>query len=299
MVIKHIVISGGGPTGLISYGALKALSEGGFWNLDDIETIVASSIGGFIAACISMGYSWKDLDDYLIKRPWEKAFCGIKTDLLEVMYNKGIDGESVFDICMSPLLRGRDLQEDITLKQLYEYNNINLCLTACEINEGNRFSLEVLSHSTHPELTLTKALACTAAFPFMFKPITVDEKCYLDGGVLSNFPLQTCLDIDGIDSQEILALRNTYENIEHIPITATTGFLDYARVLIRKTHKSLDNSSSEEYDIDNIISFDCSECANYGLWFQCIGDKELRERLVDRGISETEEWLSTQQQETV
>ena len=125
-MIKHLVISGGGPTGFISYGALKMLSKKGFWDIKNIKNIYASSIGGFIAVCVALGYNWQDLDDYLIKRPWEKAFGGIKTDLLEVLYNKGLDGESIFSICMAPLLKGKDLQETITLKQFFDFNNINM-----------------------------------------------------------------------------------------------------------------------------------------------------------------------------
>ena len=32
MTIKHIVICGGGPTGFLSYGALKRLHEKEIWN---------------------------------------------------------------------------------------------------------------------------------------------------------------------------------------------------------------------------------------------------------------------------
>ena len=36
-MIEHIVINGGGPTGLISYGALKHLFEQGFLNMENIK----------------------------------------------------------------------------------------------------------------------------------------------------------------------------------------------------------------------------------------------------------------------
>jgi hypothetical protein len=39
MTIKHIVISGGGPTGLLSYGALRCLAKENFWKLADITSI--------------------------------------------------------------------------------------------------------------------------------------------------------------------------------------------------------------------------------------------------------------------
>ena len=45
-MIEHIVINGGGPTGLISYGALKHLFEQDFLHIDNIKSIYGTSIGG-------------------------------------------------------------------------------------------------------------------------------------------------------------------------------------------------------------------------------------------------------------
>ena len=106
MVIKHIVIAGGGPTGLVSYGVLKKLNELGFWDRKNIKTVYTSSIGGFIGVLATLDYKWSDIDDYLIKRPWDKAFAPMKNDILEIMYNKGIKWKQMFDICLSPLLAG-------------------------------------------------------------------------------------------------------------------------------------------------------------------------------------------------
>ena len=35
----------------------------------------------------------------------------------------------------------------------------------------------------------------SSAFPLMFIPICIDNNCYIDGGLLNNFPLNECLDI--------------------------------------------------------------------------------------------------------
>ena len=39
MVIKHLVLSGGGPTGFLTYGAARFLSKEGFWDISNIESI--------------------------------------------------------------------------------------------------------------------------------------------------------------------------------------------------------------------------------------------------------------------
>ena len=48
MTIEHIILSGGGPTGFITYGVLKHLSKENYWNLNKIKTIYGTSIGAFV-----------------------------------------------------------------------------------------------------------------------------------------------------------------------------------------------------------------------------------------------------------
>ena len=89
MVIKHIVICGGGPTGLLSYGAAKHLAEQGFWSHDNIETIYGTSIGALIGAMLCLKHDWSTLDDYIIKRPWEKVIVE-SLELFELFSCKGM-----------------------------------------------------------------------------------------------------------------------------------------------------------------------------------------------------------------
>ena len=91
MPIKNIVISGGGPSGLISYGAIKKLHQLEVWKQSELSAIYATSIGGLIGFLILLDLEWSIIDDYLIERPWVKAFEQVKTDILEVIYNKGIE----------------------------------------------------------------------------------------------------------------------------------------------------------------------------------------------------------------
>ncbi len=43
MNIKCLVISGGGPTGLLSYGAIKSTHIRKMWTLEELDSIYASS----------------------------------------------------------------------------------------------------------------------------------------------------------------------------------------------------------------------------------------------------------------
>ena len=71
--IKHIVISGGGPAGIQTIGALQQLEKNGFWNIENIESIYSTSIGGIIGILLALKFDWDAVNDYIIKRPWHET----------------------------------------------------------------------------------------------------------------------------------------------------------------------------------------------------------------------------------
>ena len=124
MTIKHIVISGGGPSGLLSYGIAAQLAKKEFWKLADIKSIYGCSIGAYIGFIISLGYEWDWIDDYFIKRPWGKLAEESRVNIIDIYEKKSLINERFFTEAVIPLLKGKDLNPTITLGELYNYNKI-------------------------------------------------------------------------------------------------------------------------------------------------------------------------------
>ena len=70
---------------------------------------------------------------------------------------------------LNPLLTAKELSESITLKEFYEYNNIEIHMYTVNINESLPTKVD-LSYKTHPDLELYKAVAMSSAFPIIFSP---------------------------------------------------------------------------------------------------------------------------------
>ena len=118
-MIKHLVINGGGPTGWISYGALKCLFKKEFIHINNIKSIYGTSAGAIIGVIISLKYDWTTLEDYFLKRPWEKVLKLEPDHFFEMYYNKGLFQFNNVKEVLTPLLTAKDLSENITLKEYY------------------------------------------------------------------------------------------------------------------------------------------------------------------------------------
>ena len=66
MTIKHLVISGGGPIGMSYLGALEYLHDEGFWKIENIQSIYATSIGTMLAVTFALKYDWETINSYFI-----------------------------------------------------------------------------------------------------------------------------------------------------------------------------------------------------------------------------------------
>jgi predicted acylesterase/phospholipase RssA len=226
MVIKHIVISGGGPTGLLSYGAAKHLAQQGFWSPNTIESIYGTSIGSLIGAMLCLKHDWSTLDDYIIKRPWEKVIVD-SLEMLELFSCKGVAKMKLLDDIMRPLLESKDLTLAVTLREFYEYSHISLNVFTVELNAFRKVQM---SHATHPDLPLMDAIKMSSCVPMLFQPILRDGCCYIDGGVMVNYPLRECLEDTQCSPHEVLGLRNLWNNPNE-GIGIQSSLLEYLRFI--------------------------------------------------------------------
>jgi predicted patatin/cPLA2 family phospholipase len=227
MTIKHLIISGGGPLGIRFLGALETLNLKKYWNIEEIESIYGTSIGSVLGAMICLKYDWETLDNYIINRPWHDSIKVTPKQLFESYYNKGLFNKLVLEIIFKPLLEAKELNLSITLKELFNYSQIDLHIFTFEVNS---FESIELSHSTHPNILLLDALFMSSALPGLFIPTIKDNSCYIDGGIMCNFPINECLR-DHPDENECLGiLYSSGENGQdmlNLSIDESSSLLDY------------------------------------------------------------------------
>ena len=207
MPIKNIVLSGGCHTFYQTLGIIQTLEKNNIWKVENIEKIYGTSAGALLGAILCLKFDWDTLNEYFLNRPWKDVFNIDINIILSIFNKKGFFNKTQLEMIFKPLLHAKDLSLDITLNEFYEYSKIELHMYSFEINN---FKLEEISYKTHPDLSLMTALNMTSALPIMFSPVCIDDKCYIDGGVATNYPLIFCIEQNN-NLDEILGIKNVFD----------------------------------------------------------------------------------------
>ena len=281
MVIKHIVICGGGPTGLLSYGAAKHLAQQGFWSYDTLETIYGTSIGALIGAMLCLKHEWSTLDDYIIKRPWDRVIVE-SLEVFELFSCKGMTKPKLLDDIMQPLLESKNLTLGVTLREFYEHSRISLNVFTVELNAFRKVQL---SHATHPDLPLMDAIKMSSCVPMLFQPIVRDDCCYIDGAIMANYPLRECLEDTQCQPHEVLGLRNRWNNPNE-SIREHSSMLEYLRFinlqLVRLVNASANAASNCSV---NEVTCHVKSGITPAEWFSIMSDAGQRLAWIAEGVA--------------
>jgi len=286
MTIKHLVISGGGPIMVQVLGAIQHLEKNNFIDMKNIESIYGTSAGAIVGILICLKYDWETINDYIIKRPWHDVFSIKVQNIFDAYTKKGVFDNKIIEKCFRPLLDAKDISLDITLEEFYKFSNIELHLFSFEINE---YKVQDISHITHPTLPLMTAIQMTCALPVLLSPVCIDNKCYIDGGMSSNYPLIYCIE-SGKIHDEILGFKNKYnDNKSYVNCEST--LLDFLVNFLFKAIFSLNtdnNQPSIKYEVICNADF-----MTLNILRTALSNIDVRKDLFNNGVNTATDFLSS------
>jgi predicted acylesterase/phospholipase RssA len=276
MVIKHLVISGGGPIMIQFIGAIQHLEKNEIVNMNNIESIYGTSAGAIVGVLICLKYDWETINDYIIKRPWHDVFSIKVHNIFDAYTKKGIFDIKTFEKCFKPLLDAKDISMDINLEDFNKLSKIDLHLFSFEINE---YQVQDISHLTHPTLSLMTAIQMTCALPILVTPVCIDKKCYIDGGMSCNYPLNYCIE-SGKNPDEILGFKNKYsDEKEHVNSEST--LLDFLLSFLFKAVFSVSTDHIQPQIKNELI---CNSCyLSFDVLKNTLSNIEVRKTLFNNG----------------
>lgn len=286
MTIKHLVISGGGHSLFQVIGSIQYLEENKYIDINTIETIYGTSAGAIVGTLICLKFDRETIYDYMIKRPWHEVFPIKIQSILDAYTKKGLFDSALIEKCFKPLLDAKDLPLDITLSKFYEYCGIEQHFFTFDINN---FELEDISYKTHPDITLIHAIQMTSAIPLIISPVCINDKCYMDGGVICNYPLKYCIS-SGKDEKEILAFKNQYEEYNKNRVDSTSTLLDYVICFIYKLLFIMNTDDNEPKILNEVLCQ--TDLMTIDVLRATLSSMDSRKELYEKGIKYAKEFLN-------
>lgn len=207
-----LVLSGGGIKGIAHVGALQALYDYGC--LENINTIAGTSIGALIGTLLIIGYTPKDLYDFIMIFDMTKM-GGLKAE--NFLDKFGLDDGAKILTVIKTMFKNKGFSEDITFKELYDKVKKKLIMTVTCINDKKAYYYSV---DTYPNMTVLKALRMSISIPIYFTPIEHEGHTYVDGGCIDNYPMQLFMDnLEEVIGIYISDVKDYVEKIENLEDT--------------------------------------------------------------------------------
>ena len=189
-MIKNLVISGGGVKIIASLGVIKYLKETD--QLNSIKNYYGTSAGSIICLMLTLGFELEEMTKFIESFDLDKLII-VNTENLFTTFNvcENTKIEKVIKLFLNFKLNNQnDLKklnfENITMKELYNKTNKYLSITSTCLTTQEAV---YISHETFPNIPVWKAILMSCSIPLIFKPIEWEDKLYVDGGLIDNFPL--------------------------------------------------------------------------------------------------------------
>ena len=287
--IEHIVLSGGNIYGFTFYGILKTLHQKGVWNLSNIKTIYATSVGSIISTIIALNYEWETIDRYLINRPLGELINFDLATMFGCIKNCGFFTIKLLEEYFYNLFTGKDMSPRITMDEFYKNTGIELHFFTTKVGG---FEIVDLSYKTHPDWTMVEAIYATSAiFPFL-SPLFKENQVYIDGGFLLNNPLNKCLLKCHEDSILLICLKQRLPSTKYFTndnYNIFTFFEEFIENILKKM--SIENENMNANDIKIKYSFEIDSTYMNAMDFTIYTKKESRKELIEYGVKLTNDLL--------
>ena len=187
MEIDTLVLSGGGINCISLLGSFKYLFENGTIhpNFKNIRTIICVSGSAFHIIPLLLNYSINMVIQLFLSYN-EEIINYDNFDLNKLLIDFGLYKNNFIQEMIEKLLEKKNLNQRMTLQELFEMTNIDLIIKVVNISQNK---IVYINHKSHPKIPLSVVCSMTTCIPFLFQPINYKNDLYIDGGICGNLPL--------------------------------------------------------------------------------------------------------------
>src|ERR1035437_6756831 len=197
-----LVLSGGGAKGITHIGVIKALEE----NHIPIDYVTGTSMGAIVGGMYSMGFTVDEMIETIKSNDFKHWTTGEIDSNYKYYYRNTDPKPSFVEIPFkvnridSINFKASVLPTNIVSPRQMNFAFVQLCAQANAVAGGDFDKLFVPFRCVASDIynkeavvfrygVLGDAIRASMTYPFMFKPIMIDNRLLFDGGIFNNFPV--------------------------------------------------------------------------------------------------------------
>jgi NTE family protein len=207
-----LVISGGGLKGFCALGAVTRLRELEIINEPDIYC--GTSAGSAICLLLLIGYLPQDIYEILSQLDMSKMVINNIDNILDEIHI-GLNLSNPIIYVIGHMMKRKKVNTKITFEQLFKKTGKKLIITGVCLND---ISLHFFSHEKTPQMEVLRAITISISIPIIFKPHLYNNKIWIDGGVMNNYPIDIfndkINDVIGIYLDEEYTVYDEFEDMQ-------------------------------------------------------------------------------------
>jgi NTE family protein len=200
--LADLVLEGGGVKGIGLVGAVYTLEQQGY----EFKRIAGTSAGSIVGALVAAGWSGQDLLEMMLKLDYTKfrdetflSYFGPLGKLGSLLVNNGLYRGRYIERWIEARLAERNIRtfEDLKLSKaeaaaLPANQRYKLVIVTADLSKGEMVYLpwDYHKYGLDPDKqSVASAVRASMSIPYFYTPWHVKRNTFVDGGVLSNFPV--------------------------------------------------------------------------------------------------------------
>lgn len=263
MNYESLHLTSGGVNGYAILSSIYVLNK--MKCLNNINKYIGESVGSIISTLLILKYNSLDIFKVLISNDIEDIYLNNEFQknniILNLLNNYGLSDSKSVERLIILFFKERGLKPNITFKELYQFNPIELNIIASNITKNR---LEIFSSKTTPDISVIFAIKASCTIPLIFKPMYYKNNILIDGGFFSNFK-------NPLINNKTLTIKLEIENKNNV-----NNLIDYIKLLV--------NSITINNTLNRLNTLNIG-LKNVGVNFNL--DKEFKKDIFNCGILHT------------
>lgn len=219
MNYESLYLRSGGVNGYAILSSIYVLNK--MKCLNNINKYIGESIGSIISTLLILKYNSLDIFKVLISNDIENIYLNNDFQknniILNLLNNYGLSDSKSVERLIILFFKERGLKPNITFKELYQFNPIELNIIASNITKNR---LEIFSSKTTPDISVIFAIKASCTIPLIFKPMYYKNNILIDGGFFSNFK-------NPLINNKTLTIKLEIKNKNNV-----NNLIDYIKLLV-------------------------------------------------------------------